>query len=64
MSVLVHTLQVRLTVPEKLRGETDKRKLHSFTWIWSRFRVDPLSCLAVEFQEVSSVFCLLLLQFY
>lgn len=64
MSILVHTLQVHLTAPEKLRGKMDKRKLHSFTWIWSSFRVDPLSCLAAEFQEVTSVFCLLLLKFY
>lgn len=42
MSILVHTLQVHLIAPEKLRGEMDKRKLHSFTWIWSSFRVDPL----------------------
>lgn len=29
----------------------DQRNLHSFAWIWSRYRVD------LEFQEVTSVFC-------
>lgn len=56
MSILVHTLQVHLIVPEKLRGKMHKRIHLDLVQIQGG---SP-----VLLQEVTSVFCLLLLKFY